>query len=190
MDAITLLKADHKTVSGLFRKFDQLGERAHKSKRKLVDQIIEELSVHAAVEEQLLYPFVQEHVPDANDLRLESLEEHFVVKRALADLEDLDPEHERFDAKVTVLKEMVKHHVDEEEQELFPQLRDAAGRNELRDLGAAIAAAKKAAPTRPHPLLPDEPPLNVVAGAAAATFDKARDVGKDAVDKVRERVGA
>ncbi|HEX5616556.1 MAG TPA: hemerythrin domain-containing protein [Acidimicrobiia bacterium] len=188
MDAITLLKADHKTVAGLFRKFDQLGERAHASKRKLVDTIIEELSVHAAVEEQLFYPFVQEYV-DAEDMRLESLEEHLAVKRLLADLEDLDPSHERFDAKVKVLQEMVKHHVDEEEHELFPQVRATVGRIELRELGDRIAEAKETAPTRPHPMLPDEPPLNAVTGAAAATFDRARDVGRDALERVRDRVG-
>jgi hemerythrin superfamily protein len=190
MDAITLLKADHKTVHDLFRKFEQAGDRAHATKRKLVERIVAELSVHAAVEEQLLYPFVHEQVPDADDLRLESLEEHLVVKRALADLDGLDPKDERFDAKVTVLREIVEHHVDEEEHELFPQLRSAVGRNELRELGERIAEAKRTAPTRPHPLLPDTPPLDVVTGAAAATIDRARDVGRDAVDRVRDRIGA
>ena len=67
MDAITLLKADHKTVSGLFKQFDKLGDRAEKSKKELVDKIIEELSIHASIEEQLFYPAARECVPETED---------------------------------------------------------------------------------------------------------------------------
>jgi hypothetical protein len=97
---------------------------------------------------------------------LESLEEHLIVKWELAALADLDPSDERYDAKVTVLIENVRHHVKEEESEFFPKLRNAL-RSELLELGEALERAKKTAPTRPHPMLPDEPPGNLVAGAAA-----------------------
>src|SRR5689334_8439076 len=79
MDAITLLKDDHRTVEQLFKRFEKAGDRAHAQKRKIVDRIIEELSVHAAIEEQLFYPVARATVPKTEDIALESLEEHHVV---------------------------------------------------------------------------------------------------------------
>src|SRR6266511_4156089 len=111
MDAISLLKDDHKTVEALFKKFERAGERAHKTKRKIVDQIIAELSVHAAIEEQAFYPTTRTRVKAVEDEVLESLEEHHIVKWTLSELENMDAEDERFDAKVAVLIESVRHHV-------------------------------------------------------------------------------
>ena len=186
-DAITLLKNDHKTVKGLFAKFDKLGDRATKSKRDVVDKIIEELSIHAAVEEQVLYPAVRAALPDVEDDILESLEEHHVVKWTLSELESLSPDHERFTAKVTVLKESVEHHIEEEEDEWFPKVREALGRKALQEMGEAMEKAKKAAPTRPHPRQPDTPPGNLVTGAVAGLADQARKAGKDAVKRASSR---
>ena len=175
MDAITLLKDDHRTVEQLFKRFEQAGERAHVQKRQIVDRIIEELSVHAAIEEQVFYPVARATVPDTEDIALESLEEHHVVKWLLSELVDMDPAHERFDAKVTVLIENVRHHVEEEESEFFPKVRDQLGRNELAELGETLADAKKSAPTRPHPRMPDAGPANVVAGAITGVVDRVGD---------------
>jgi hemerythrin superfamily protein len=187
MDAITLLKADHKTVEDLFKKFEKAGERATKTKRDLVDRMIKELAIHAAIEEQVFYPAVREAVPDTDSNVLESLEEHHVVKWTLSELEGMDPESERFDAKTTVLIESVRHHVKEEEEELFPKVREALGRNFLSELGDAMADAKRSAPTHPHPHSPDTPPGNVVAGAVAAILDRARDAGELAVSEAKKR---
>src|SRR6185436_17297443 len=115
-------------------------------KRRIVDQIIEELSIHASIEEQLFYPVTRATVPETEDIVLESLEEHHIVKWVLSELDTMSPEDERFDAKVTVLIENVRHHVKEEEEEYFPKVRDELGRNALNDLGEAMAEAKKAAP--------------------------------------------
>ena len=176
MDAITLLKEDHRTVEALFKRFEKAGDRAHKEKRTIVDRIIEELSIHAVVEEQVFYPVARATVPATEDVALESLEEHHIVKWVLSELESMDPEHERFDAKVTVLIENVRHHVEEEEQDFFPKVREELGRKGLADLGEAMLAAKQVAPTRPHPLAPDVPPGNVVAGAAASVVDRVSDL--------------
>ena len=170
-----MLKDDHKTAESLFRRFEKAGNGAYVEKRDLVDRIVEELSKHAAVEEQLFYPVARATVPDTDDVVLESLEEHHVVKWLLSELDAMDPHEERFDAKVTVLIENVRHHVKEEEQEFFPQVRDALGRNALADLGDAMLAAKKAAPTHPHPRSPDTPPGNLVAGAATGVVDRLGD---------------
>jgi hemerythrin superfamily protein len=187
MDAISLLRDDHRTVDDLFKKFETLGERATKTKRTTVDKIIRELSVHAVVEEQLLYPLVRERLPKHADTALESLEEHLLVKIECAALEDLSPDADRFDAKVAVLSELVRHHVKEEEKDLFPALRQELSRAELRELGEQMAALKKTAPTRPHPAAPDEPPGNVLVGAAAAIVDRARDAGRTAVRAATRR---
>jgi hemerythrin superfamily protein len=181
MDAITLLKNDHKTVKRLFRQFEKLGDSAVKSRRELVDKMIEELSIHAAIEEQLFYPTVRENVPGAEDEVLESLEEHHVVKWLLSELDDMRGDEERFEAKVTVLIESVEHHAQEEEDELFPEVRKAMGRKALAELGAAMEKAKQTAPTRPHPRAPDTPPANVAVGKVAGLADKAREVGQRSV---------
>lgn len=181
MDAITLLKDDHQRVEKLFKRFEAAGERAYVEKRQIVDRIIEELSVHAAIEEQLFYPVTRATVAPVEDIALESLEEHHVVKVVLAELQRMDPEHERFDAKVTVLIENVRHHVDEEEDDYFPKVRDALGRKALGELGEAMQRAKATAPTRPHPMAPDEPPGVTVAGTVAGMVDRARDTASGVV---------
>ena len=186
MDAITLLKNDHKTAEGLFKKFEKAGPNATKTKRDLVDKIVEELSIHAAIEEQLFYPAVR-GVEGVEDMVLESLEEHHVVKWTLSELDGMSPEAERFTAKVTVLIESVRHHIEEEENDLFPAVRKAIGRKELAELGEAMQKAKKAAPTRPHPRAPDTPPGNVIAGTAAGVIDKVRKAGRDATKTARKK---
>ncbi len=170
-----MLKDDHKTVEQLFKRFEKAGERAFVEKRAIVDRIIEELSVHAAIEEQLFYPVIRSTVPETEDLTLEALEEHHIVKWVLSELERMSPEDERFDAKVTVLMENVRHHVEEEEDDLFPMVRDELGRGALGDLGDAMAAARKVAPTHPHPRSPDVPPGNLVLGTAAGVADRVGD---------------
>jgi hypothetical protein len=132
MDAITMLRADHRAVEKLFKRFEDAGPRAFVEKRKIVDRIIEELSVHAAVEEQLFYPATRATVPAVEEVALESLEEHHVVKWLLSELEDMDPEDERFSAKVTVLIESVRHHVREEESEYFREVRSELGAARVR----------------------------------------------------------
>ena len=105
------------------------------------------------------------------------------MKWTLSELEKMDPEDERFDAKVAVLIESVRHHMEEEEGEMFPKVRAAVSRRRLADLGELMDRAKLAAPKRPHPRSPDEPPWNIVAGPVAAALD----AGKQAVSRVTRR---
>jgi len=175
MDAITLLRNDHKTVEGLFKRFEKAGGSAYVAKREIVDRIIEELSVHAAIEEQVFYPMARSRIPATEDIALESLEEHHIVKWVLSELEGLDPRHERFDAKVTVLIENVRHHVEEEQTEFFPLVRAAMSRVELVELGEALVRAKKSAPTHPHPRSPDAPPANSPMNALSGVVDRVGD---------------
>jgi len=111
------------------------------------------------------------------------------VKWTLSELEKMKPEDERYDAKVQVLMESVRHHVEEEEEELFPKARRLLGDDLLFELGDRIEKAKKIAPTRPHPRAPDEPPGNLVAGTVAAVMDRAKDMVRDGVERLSRRVG-
>jgi hemerythrin superfamily protein len=183
MNAISLLKNDHKTVEDLFKRFEKLGPRAVKSKQDLAERIVRELSIHAAIEEMAFYPAIREAAEkgDVDDMVLESLEEHHIVKWVLSEIERLGPSDERFDPKMRVLMENVRHHVEEEEKDLFPKVNKMFDRAQLDDLGDAMARLKKTAPTHPHPRSPDEPPGNMIAAAGAALVDKARDTGRKAV---------
>ena len=116
----------------LFRDFERSSENADKTRRRLVDKMISELSVHAAIEEQFLYPAARREVPGVESDVLEAMEEHHVAKWLLSELDGLDPTDERFTPKVTVLIENVRHHVKEEEHELFPELRSAMDRSFAR----------------------------------------------------------
>ena len=168
MDAITLLKNDHREAKALFRKFEKAGDSAYKQKRQIVDDIIRELSIHASIEEQLFYPAVRKAVGEAEDEVLEGLEEHHIVKWTLSELDGMDPKAERFDAKVTVLIESVRHHIEEEEGEMFPKIRKALGRKGLLELGDQMEKAKKLVPTKPKPTAPDTPPGNLSPGVKPA----------------------
>jgi hemerythrin superfamily protein len=176
MDAITLLKDDHKTVLKHFRDFERSGPRAFAARGHAAQSIVRELAVHSALEEQLFYPTVRQEIGDAEDEILESLEEHHVVKWLCSEIESMAPEDERFVAKVTVLIENVRHHIEEEENSLFPVVRHALGRKRLAELGELIEKAKPLAPTRAHPRAPDTPPGNAVVGLVSGAFDRVRDV--------------
>jgi hemerythrin superfamily protein len=175
MDAITLIKNDHKTVEALFKRVEKLGDGAVKEKKQIVQQIIRELAVHAAIEEQLFYPAVRKAIKSAEDDVLEALEEHHIVKWTLSELEGMNPKDERFDAKLTVLIESVRHHVKEEEGDLLPQVAKKLSKETLAQLGKALESAKKIVPTRPHPRAPDTPPAGMVAALPAALLDRAKD---------------
>ena len=175
-DAIAVLKHDHATVEELFTKFEKSGPRANKTRQSLVARMVTELSVHAAIEEALLYPVCRQEIAGTEEEILESLEEHHVVKWLLAELDGLDPENERFGAKVAVLTEQVRHHVHEEEAELFPVLRANLSRARLVELGQELTNLKSKVPTHPHPRSPDTPPASLVPDVVAHVVDRARDL--------------
>jgi hemerythrin superfamily protein len=188
VDALTLLKHDHREVEEMFKRFERAGRGAARRKEQLRDSIIEALSRHAVIEETVFYPAVRQGVRGAESTVLESLEEHHVVKLSLRECEDMDPSDERFTAKMTVMMENVRHHVKEEERELFPKVRRSMSRAQLLAIGDTLQDAKRGAPTRPHPFAPDEPPGNMLVGGAVAVMDRARTTGKKAVRRVRKEL--
>ena len=148
-DAIVLLKQDHKEILKAFRDFEDAGENATATKGRLVDRMIELLTVHTYVENEVMYPRVRALLPDLEDDVLESYEEHHVADVLVTELSVMKPEDERFTAKTTVLIENVTHHIEEEEQEWFPKVREGLGRKQLQEIGAEMLEAKKHAPKRP-----------------------------------------
>ena len=136
-DAIKQLKADHAKVSGLFATYEKT--RSVAKKKALVADICTELSVHAQIEEEIFYPEVKAALKD-HMLVPEATVEHASVKELIAQIEAVAPDGEMYDAKVKVLSEYVKHHVKEEQNEMFPKVK--ASSLDLLELGSRMAARK------------------------------------------------
>jgi hemerythrin-like domain-containing protein len=133
VNAIDLLEKQHRDVEELFEKFEDAGDGAKKTKERLCLDISDQLAVHAELEEKIFYPESKQE--DTEELLRESVEEHLSMKRLLAEILEGGTESEQFMARMKVLKEQVEHHVEEEEQELFPRARKALSREELEELG-------------------------------------------------------
>jgi hemerythrin-like domain-containing protein len=140
-DALALLTSDHDVVKALFDEFEDLSgqEEVDERKAELVQQICNELTVHAQVEEEVYYPAVREAIDD-DALMDEADVEHASAKDLVAQLEGMSPGDDHYDAKVVVLGEYVKHHIDEEEGEMFDQVRESE--IDTAALGAELAARK------------------------------------------------
>ena len=148
-DAIVMLKNDHREIKRLFADFQKAGDGAVKTKQRLVDKMIELLTVHTYIENEVMYPRVRELLPDLEDDVLESYEEHHVADLLVAELAAMKASDERFTAKTMVLIENVTHHIGEEEDDWFPKVREGLGRNALQEIGREMQAALKHAPRRP-----------------------------------------
>jgi hemerythrin-like domain-containing protein len=148
-DAIVILKDDHKQIKRLFRQFEKAGDDASPTKSRLAKQIIQLLHVHTYIENEALYPETRRLLPDLEDDVLESYEEHHVADVLCAELAKMQPRDERFDAKMTVLIENVEHHIEEEEGEWFPKVREGLGRKKLQEIGIRMLELRKQAPPSP-----------------------------------------
>lgn len=148
-DAIVMLKEDHARVRKLFTQFREAGENATATKAAIVDKILEELTVHTYLENEVMYPRVRQLLPDLDEDVLESYEEHHVADVLCFELAAMDAGDERFDAKTMVLIESVTHHIEEEETDWFPKVRDGLGRKTLQEIGAEMVERRKTAPRKP-----------------------------------------
>jgi hemerythrin superfamily protein len=148
-DAIVMLKDDHQEIRQLFRDFQATGKNATVAKGKLATRIIEKLTAHTFLENEVTYPEVRARMPDLESDILESFEEHHVADILCMELYAMSPDAEHFDAKMTVLIENVTHHMDEEEQEWFPKVRQGLGRIPLQEMGERMIELRKRAPQSP-----------------------------------------
>lgn len=143
-DAISFLKDDHKKVKALLSKLESTTERGAKTRKKLLSEIETEVKVHTQIEEEVFYPAYHEAAKKKDDLKMffEAVEEHHVVDLVLPEILDTDPASEEFGAKAKVLKELIEHHADEEEKEMFPKARKLLSNDELKELGARLEQRK------------------------------------------------
>lgn len=137
-DAVALLKADHREVESWFSQFEKA--KSEDRKDELVQKILLALKVHTQVEEELFYPASREFVSD-DEIVDEAYVEHDAAKKLMAEIEAMQPADEMYDAKVKVLSEMIKHHVEEEEKEYFPQCQKSE--MDLKGIGEEIKLRKK-----------------------------------------------
>ena len=142
MNIFELLKQDHEKVAGIFEQLEPTTERAEKTREELFARLKSELDLHAYLEESILYPALKE-VEETREIALEGVEEHRVVKQLLKELDAMPVTSEQWTAKLTVLKENVEHHVEEEEGEMFKQARAALTREQIDDLTAMLESEKK-----------------------------------------------
>src|ERR671924_79633 len=142
MNAIQLLKDDHDAMKKMLTELESTTERGTKTRAALFAKVREELTVHEVIEEEIFYPALKEH-PKAKEIVLEAYEEHGVVDMIMAEIEQVPFDDERWGAKFTVMKENIEHHIEEEENEMFAQARDAFEKAELEELGKRMMDRKE-----------------------------------------------
>ncbi|HEX8004772.1 MAG TPA: hemerythrin domain-containing protein [Mycobacteriales bacterium] len=175
-DGIKVLKDEHRRMVELFQQIEETPITNGDRRKAVFEQVSTALSVHAVAEEELLYPLLRRSVPDGERLVEHALDEHQTVKETLARLERMSADNLDFEGELRTLMTNVREHIQEEEGELLPLLRQHVDQKTLDALGPQLQAAEAMAPTRPHPNAPNTPPGNVLAGAGAMIVDKARDV--------------
>jgi len=174
-DVIAVLTHDHREVQALFTELDRTrGSGDPQHRKDLVDRATIELVRHATAEEQLVYPAVRLNVDGGAELADHELSDHAQIERSLKELNGMQPGDEPFEATLEHLIELVNAHIAEEEGTLFPQLEAVCTADDLMEIGKMVTAAKKLAPTRPHPGAPDTPPGNLTA-PALGLIDRVRD---------------
>ncbi|MEU7612455.1 hemerythrin domain-containing protein [Micromonospora sp. NPDC049204] len=173
-DVVDILVADHREVETLFVELETR-QGTPEYRRQLVDVVIAELVRHAVAEEAYVYPTARKTLPDGDEIADHEITEHADAERTMKDLESLDPSDPRFDELLAHLTSTIRHHVQDEESELFPRLRAATAREELVELAGKVTAFKKVAPTRPHPDAPDHPPANKLLNPGTGMIDRLRD---------------
>jgi hemerythrin-like domain-containing protein len=142
MDAIELLEKDHRTVEKAFKSFENAGTNAEK--KKIAEQIMNDLKVHTTIEEEIFYPVARRKTDaEGKEMVAEAFEEHHVVKMLIQEIEQIGSVNEQYVAKMTVLQESVEHHVEEEENELFPEAKKNL-KDRLEELGTKMEKRKEA----------------------------------------------
>ena len=175
-DALELLIADHREVDQLFELM--VTARASndvEGQRYVFDHVVHDLSVHAVIEEEILYPAMRKALPDGDQQVEHALEEHQQAKELLTRIDGKSPDDTDAQSAFDELVIAIREHVEEEEGELFAQMRSACSQDDLVDMGVKLEKARKAAPTHPHPHAPNTPPGNMIAGGVAMVLDKIRD---------------
>lgn len=176
-DVITILEHDHREIERMFDELEALrgtadGDVAAR-RTDLVEQVTIELVRHSVAEEMLVYPQVEKKV--SADQAERARHEHAVAEETMQRLERLDPGDPAFDRELDTLMREVRHHIAEEESEMFAHMRQVLGQDELERMGSRVRAFKDVAPTRPHPSVPNEPGVRATLGPVTGLLDRMRD---------------
>ena len=178
-DVIDLLTTDHLEVLGLLTEFRT--STSPERRRELADVVIGELVRHSVAEEMFVYPAMRRHLPDGDAAVDHDVAEHQQLEKLMKDWEAADDAE--FDRVLDELEAVLRDHVDDEESEQFPQLRDHIPHRELVGLAAKVEAAKNVAPTRPHPLAPNNALFHFVVGPGVGLVDRLRDAWSGRSDR-------
>jgi hemerythrin superfamily protein len=177
-DVIEVLEHDHREVEEMFQELERLkgqsGEDVDKRRKDLTEQVTIELTRHSVAEEVLVYPRVADKI--SQDQVTHAREEHKEAEKTMARLEKLDPADAAFDDELAELMKEIRHHIEDEEGEMFAAMRQGLSVDELQKLGTAVQAFKKVAPTHPHPSVPNSATGRLIAGPAASLLDRFRDL--------------
>jgi hemerythrin superfamily protein len=177
-DVIEVLEQDHREVEQMFGELESLRgaatDEAKERRKSLAEQVTIELVRHSVAEEVLVYPEVEKQVSpeEAEHAR----KEHAEAEETLQRLEKLDADDPAFDEELDTLMREIRHHIEDEEGQMFTHMRQVIDPGELRKLGGRVEALKKVAPTRPHPTVPNERLPRMAAGPAASLLDRMRDL--------------
>ena len=177
-DVIEVLEHDHREVEEMFSELESLrgatSEDDKSRRRDLADQVTIELVRHSVAEEVLVYPKVEDQV--SKEEVEHAREEHAEAEETLKRLEKLDADDPGFDDELATLMKEIRHHIEDEEGQMFAHMRQVMDADELRKLGGRVEAFKKVAPTRPHPNVPNEALPRAAAGPAVSLLDRMRDL--------------
>jgi hemerythrin superfamily protein len=173
IDAVDLLTSDHRTVEELFGRYEQTADAEERT--RIVHEVVHELAVHGEIEELLFYPRIREALSDGDSAADEAIHEHVEIKETLNALDRMTASEDGFDERMKELMAEVRHHVQEEESDIFPRFREALSTEDLQQLGTQLRRAKALVPTRPHPSAPTSPAGKLLASPPAALIDRVRD---------------
>ncbi|WP_371582033.1 hemerythrin domain-containing protein [Streptomyces sp. NBC_01314] len=174
-DVIEELKTDHREVEELFGKIEELPS-GDPQRKQYADLVTIELVRHSVAEEACLYPAVREHLRNGDAVADREPADHTTAERTMKDLERCGADDPEFDRLIDRLMAEVRHHVRDEESDLFPQMAKSCSAEMLNGLGDKVRRAKKLAPTRPHPAAPTKPPANRILAPGLGLVDRMRDV--------------
>jgi hemerythrin superfamily protein len=172
-DVVDVLTTDHHEVTELLGQISTATDAERR--RDLADTVISELVRHSVAEEMFVYPAIRKHLPDGEQVVEHDKHEHKELERTMKELEGVDATDARFDELVGQLSRILADHVQDEESEQFPQLRARIPREELVKMAEQVEAAKKVAPTRPHPNAPNEKVFHMLVGPGVGLVDRLRD---------------
>lgn len=172
-DAIEMLKRDHRDVEGMFHQYERAQDPDEQT--RIAHQVVHDLAVHGEIEELRFYPRMREVLPNGDKLADEAINEHVEAKQTMNEIDSMTAHDDGFHQRMTELIAEIRHHVEEEETQMLPAIRDQLSTQELGDLGAKMENARSMVPTRPHPNAPTSPGAKAAAGPPVALVDRIRD---------------